>query len=470
MTCSGCRLNETVLLTCVCSPRSKLNVDLNSDSHAHRHLHTNHHPHTTSDLTSVYSLLQTAETSLTTLDSDIAHVQLILSNLFTQRAALQHTIASHKSLLAPIRRLPNELLAEIFLSRESSSPGGVNNASKSTVSFTNIHNDTLWTILQVSSLWRSIAQSTPRLWNTLLIDLTCLKGKRCLYKLFQTRLSKCLLHYLPGGLPLNFAITGTHYQDSSFILPLVTTLCNYSDRWGKVYFCPYTTNILASQKLDDKFRSFDSMMNMLAMGLASFNPVPGFIQTPTQLGYTPKLRKLALHDYRADPNFVLPSFCSQLTHLYLDSCSYYTCPDMLSYLPSLVYLEIFNKHQLSTRSPAFSSTTTGSTSSNTATVSGPNIHLPNLQILKATGWLTNLCFFLPQLDLPAIKKIGILALAEHCHPCTCAVVKMRIVNEWVETMATKRHVQVTVNHSTSYDLKTSMDEGIVAFLFGANAD
>ncbi|KAF5356989.1 hypothetical protein D9756_006653 [Leucocoprinus leucothites] len=478
MACLSCRsINETLLSSCVCATKggekveevysfldSGFPLDSGSEkicpsSNLHTLLRTNYYPQNPSELTQIRTLLNTAKISLTSLDSDIAHVQQVLSTLFTKRATLQHTISSHQSLLSPIRRLPNELLSEIFLSRVSVC-GGSGGDIGSSLSFTHLHTDALWTILQVCSLWRTIAQLTPRLWNTLRIDLTSLKGKPRAYKNLLTRLSICFANFLPTALPLNFAITGTHYQDSAHLLPLIEALCTHADRWGKVYFCPYTTNILASWNLDPKLRNLSSTPQLSALGLTSFNPIPGFIQTPTRFTHTPRLCRLALYDYRQVATTTsdthasfLPPFCSQLTHLYLDSCPYSAYSEILSYLPRLMHLEILNKYQQSTRFLDTSSPTQQG-----------SIHLPELRTLKATGWLSNLCFLLPQFDIPMIEMIEMLALAEKCHPCTCAVVKKRMVNDWVETLRTG--VRVNITHMASWEVKTSTDEGIVEFLFG----
>ncbi|KAJ3563402.1 hypothetical protein NP233_g8963 [Leucocoprinus birnbaumii] len=320
MACLNCRLRtEAILCVCVCQTREickteekyscRTSVSLlgsgseqtRPDFNAHDLLRTNYHPVSASDLSRIHSSLDLAQKSLAYLDSDIAHVEQVLSNLLTKRQSLHRSIASQRSLLSPIRRLPNELLSEIFLSRAPFCGNGDGDVGLS-ASFTDLQTDSLWTITQVCSLWRTVAQWTPCLWNTLLIDLSSLKGKTRAYNNLFTRLSTCLENIRPTALPLNFAIIGTHFQDSAHLLPLIEALCTHADRWSKVYFCPYTTNILASSNLDPKFRNLSSTPQLSAIGLWSFSPTPGFIQTPTRFAHAPNMRKLAIYDYRSLPS------------------------------------------------------------------------------------------------------------------------------------------------------------------------
>jgi hypothetical protein len=381
------------------------------------------------------------------INSDIASIQAVIQHLSSERSSLETSINSHISLLSPIRRLPNELLSEIFLSREHDVLLSANTTSSRPL--TSLSDDSLWHIIQVCALWRSVAFSTPRLWNCLLIDLEFLKESPTTYACLQTRLQTCLSH--SAALPLNFGVIGTYSQESANLVPLITTLCSHSHKWANVYFCPYATTILANW-LPTSNRHL-STSQLVSLGLTSFNPSPGFIQiSPAQFNHTPSLTRLALHDYRGQTNSTTtttssPSFCQHLTHLYLNSCPYYTYDDILSHVPSLTHLETFNKYQHSARSP----TTTP-------------IHLPNLITFKITGWLNNLCFLLPHLQIPSIQRIDIIVLEEECHPCTCGVVKRRIINEWIQTLGAGVQVAV-VDAPGEDDVAMSADHNIITFLF-----
>ncbi|EKM77376.1 hypothetical protein AGABI1DRAFT_16347, partial [Agaricus bisporus var. burnettii JB137-S8] len=94
------------------------------------------------------------------INSDIASIQAVLQHLSLERSSLEKSYDAHVSVLSPIRRLPNELLSEIFLSRGHD----ILFPAETLPSLTNLYDDSLWLILQVCALWRSIALSTPLFW------------------------------------------------------------------------------------------------------------------------------------------------------------------------------------------------------------------------------------------------------------------------------------------------------------------
>ncbi|XP_006463425.1 hypothetical protein AGABI2DRAFT_45856, partial [Agaricus bisporus var. bisporus H97] len=94
------------------------------------------------------------------INSDIASIQAVLQHLSLERSSLEKSYDTHVSVLSPIRRLPNELLSEILLSRGHD----ILFPAETLPSLTNLYDDSLWLILQVCALWRSIALSTPLFW------------------------------------------------------------------------------------------------------------------------------------------------------------------------------------------------------------------------------------------------------------------------------------------------------------------
>ncbi|KAL1739955.1 hypothetical protein HDZ31DRAFT_22192, partial [Schizophyllum fasciatum] len=67
------------------------------------------------------------------------------------RAQLTAQIAVNRAVLAPVRRLPTEMLAEIFVA-----------VAADDISFQNVHS--CHSIVQTCSTWRTVALATPRLW------------------------------------------------------------------------------------------------------------------------------------------------------------------------------------------------------------------------------------------------------------------------------------------------------------------
>lgn len=101
------------------------------------------------------------------LDSQISLARQVLDALAQDRQELQRDIEDHQIILNPARRIPEEILRQFFLAcveEDTDTP---------VMSSTTLDSHHLpWTLAQVSSRWRAIAISFPRLWATICITLT----------------------------------------------------------------------------------------------------------------------------------------------------------------------------------------------------------------------------------------------------------------------------------------------------------
>ncbi|KAF7314680.1 F-box domain-containing protein [Mycena kentingensis (nom. inval.)] len=93
------------------------------------------------------------------LDAQIADMEAALSALKSQRDALNDDIATHRSLLAPIRRIPQHALEEIFLACLPTSHNAVIDPSEAPL-----------LLGRICRYWRELAYNTPTLWNTIHIS------------------------------------------------------------------------------------------------------------------------------------------------------------------------------------------------------------------------------------------------------------------------------------------------------------
>ncbi|KAJ7649859.1 hypothetical protein FB45DRAFT_818961, partial [Roridomyces roridus] len=82
--------------------------------------------------------------------ADLARVEHAIRSLVSQRQELEEVIHSHTGIL--LRRLPNELLSEIFL-RCVDDKAPFNAAQNAN-----------WIVARVCSRWRGVALSSPNLW------------------------------------------------------------------------------------------------------------------------------------------------------------------------------------------------------------------------------------------------------------------------------------------------------------------
>ncbi|THU92870.1 hypothetical protein K435DRAFT_592125, partial [Dendrothele bispora CBS 962.96] len=106
----------------------------------------------------VNQILHDAESDFANYDAEIARLEAALSVLNHKRKCLQDYVTKHRSLLAPVRRPPPEILNLIFLThcRQSTNEivfgGGLGHTLSSVV------------LSQVSIGWRRVALESPRLW------------------------------------------------------------------------------------------------------------------------------------------------------------------------------------------------------------------------------------------------------------------------------------------------------------------
>ncbi|KAJ7190181.1 hypothetical protein GGX14DRAFT_483677 [Mycena pura] len=120
------------------------------------HLVTNSVP---SDLQTneIYTLILSTEAEISDLDAKIVNLQRALDRLKLKRAGLTDFVKSHRGVVSTIRRLPSELLAEIF--------------SHSLDASDSFHSpEALLHVVSVCKRWRTIALASPVLWRRIRYD------------------------------------------------------------------------------------------------------------------------------------------------------------------------------------------------------------------------------------------------------------------------------------------------------------
>ena len=101
-----------------------------------------------------------------------------LSRLVSRRSSLAAYHRDCRSLLAPIRRLPSEILIEIFqLCRPSSSEPDFSRSPDLTYcAMAHLAQDSMLQVSQVCILWHALVMGTPSLWNTISLHASTLQG------------------------------------------------------------------------------------------------------------------------------------------------------------------------------------------------------------------------------------------------------------------------------------------------------
>jgi hypothetical protein len=137
--------------------------------------------------------IKDGKTDLARLDTEITQVQALLDQLLLERQALVHHVDIHQTLLSPMRRLPSELISEIFFHclPDEICPLRAKRAPL--------------ILGMVCRAWRTIALSTPKLWSRL--ELLIYRyypwriTKECLARAKMYPLSIAL--HVPGSTPDN---------------------------------------------------------------------------------------------------------------------------------------------------------------------------------------------------------------------------------------------------------------------------
>ncbi|KAJ7609115.1 hypothetical protein FB45DRAFT_1039272 [Roridomyces roridus] len=152
------------------------------------------------------------------LDSEIFRLRDRLDQLQGQRMQLSEYHSEHVPILSPLRRMPPEVLVQIFLRTLPSFQESNGDASDA--------RESPWTLAQVSGRWREIALSTPSLWSTVRV----IHHDHPIHsRMLSTQLQRC------GTRNLDVQFHGYEDGDSTQQLKLFDLLSKHSARWETLY-------------------------------------------------------------------------------------------------------------------------------------------------------------------------------------------------------------------------------------------
>ncbi|KAF7376687.1 hypothetical protein MSAN_00085700 [Mycena sanguinolenta] len=118
-------------------------------------LGTNYCP-TDEEILQINSLLVEPTLRLKGLDDEITKLQKAIDKLVEERSRVAAYVEDHKALLSPIRRLPLDVIQELFIACLPTHRNCVMSASEAPV-----------LLGRICSSWRAISHITPRLWSSL---------------------------------------------------------------------------------------------------------------------------------------------------------------------------------------------------------------------------------------------------------------------------------------------------------------
>ncbi|KAK7031599.1 ABC protein [Favolaschia claudopus] len=171
-----------------------------------------------SELGLIHSVISCADARIAFLDNEIPKIRAKLMKFEEERASLIDHRQRNQAILSPLRRLPPELLGDIF--SWTFSPLAESWGRHESMA------DTPWVLSHVCRRWRDICLSTPSLWACILIDYTASSPRIPTLPLVNTRLQRA------QRLKIHF-----YASDKSEHLPqveMLQLLLEHSSRWEEL--------------------------------------------------------------------------------------------------------------------------------------------------------------------------------------------------------------------------------------------
>ncbi|KAJ7448002.1 hypothetical protein FB451DRAFT_767631 [Mycena latifolia] len=158
------------------------------------------------------------------LNPEIARLQSLLGRLTRRRDDLKEVIDSHLALVSPARKLPHDIVREIFKVASSANPYSTMSLTQSPLQLSHVCRD-----------WRALALSMPGLWNSLQVAVdTDVDAPNP--EIRVKKVNDGLKSWLPrsAGLPLSISLVSYGFGNDCSIL--LQTLMEVSHRWDCMRF------------------------------------------------------------------------------------------------------------------------------------------------------------------------------------------------------------------------------------------
>ncbi|KAF4609987.1 hypothetical protein D9613_010352 [Agrocybe pediades] len=341
-------------------------------------LHSSFIP-TSTDEDNVRKVVQGVERELESLDEEITRMKLALARLEERRADLHSTLLKHRSVLAPIRRLPPEILGIIF----SFAIEGC------TVRYPARRDSMPWVLGQVCSFWREVQISLPQLWSLLDVELFFFNhlGDDASFAAglheAQEFVETCLRR--SGKELLNLSLRGIGTGSTAAMKVVLRLFVEHAERWRDAYLEFDVYDFLPTLS-----PAMHRLPNLSSLSLFSY-------QRPEQLPViapfedAPKLTTLAISGIH-NPFYTLIVPWSQISHLTSKSSTFQQgeFTQLLRATQALAYLHTESERILEAAS--------------SQPVSLP--HLTKLSVVNKGTYIANVFQFL---DIPNVRDLRIHA-------------------------------------------------------------
>ncbi|KAK7040196.1 hypothetical protein VNI00_010002 [Paramarasmius palmivorus] len=204
------------------------NMFVQPESHFKDVLHTNYSA-SSAEIGQIRDLLAQPMEELSRINTEIYRLKSTLAYLISQREKLQAFVNSHRALISPLRRLPPEVLSEIFVLCLPHECNPTRNVAEAPLLLT-----------LVCKQWRQVALSTARLWSALHIYLPPRPQKCGKFPELLERRSLGVKAWLSrsGTLPISFSLviglSRESRQGHTVYQPILDALFGFRERWVDV--------------------------------------------------------------------------------------------------------------------------------------------------------------------------------------------------------------------------------------------
>ncbi|KAJ7483357.1 hypothetical protein FB451DRAFT_1169955 [Mycena latifolia] len=250
---------------------------------------------------------------LVDLDDRIAQVRGLLKELEEERAAVLSLRAQNSGVLSPLRRMPPEILAEIF----SWTLPSITEALERGFDV----RSSPWVLGQTSSFWRAVALSTPSLWSLIAIDYSA--SVWCPLPMLETQIARAR--------NLKVTIYGCKDADSLSQVAVFRSLAERSSLWEElsVGLISDMVPIIATLRnripsLRRLWISWNDSENLTAADLSdAFHTAPSLLEAGFHNGYHLPTAPFPMHHliwYRLNATWTIHAGILKLAQNLVEAC------------------------------------------------------------------------------------------------------------------------------------------------------
>ncbi|KAJ7926307.1 hypothetical protein B0H13DRAFT_2653879 [Mycena leptocephala] len=285
-------------------PRQLVSGSFHTDTPYNDYLHTNFVP-SEDECRRIYDLVNPRKEELLETIDEIARLQVSLDRMVRKRDSLQGFVDSHLALVSGARRLPHDILGEIFTTSLPENDYAPMDSAESPL-----------LISHICSGWRRLALSMPLLWASLRIEYSSSAMKEGV-KSWLAR---------SGTLPLSI-------RSSLGRKSVLRTLIKSAHRWEHIRFDFSSSHFKPLRVLSPD--DLPLLKTVIIDGGSGDEVDPSFLSF---LG-APSIRALSLRSSYFEPQEL--ALCATLSHLSLRDLS---SPDALAVLGQCLNIETCTLH------------------------------------------------------------------------------------------------------------------------------